>query len=128
MRPVMPRSVLIVDDHSGFRTMARAALEAEGFDVVGEAGDGREADRMAADMRPDVVLLDVQLPDVDGFVVARRLLARAEPPVVVLISTRDAADYGARIATSGAAGFIQKARLSGDTLRATLAGRGGTPT
>jgi len=115
-------SVLIVDDHAGFRSMARAILENDGFAVVGEAGDGREAEQLVAAARPDVVLLDIQLPDVDGFEVARRLLARSDPPTVVLVSTRDAADYGRRISTCGAAGFIHKARLSGATLRATLAG------
>ena len=117
-----PPSVLIVDDHAGFRTMARVMLDGDGFVVVGEAGDGREAERLAAKALPDIVLLDIQLPDVDGFEVAYRLLAHAEPPAVVLVSTRDAADYGHRISASGAIGFIQKGRLSGDTLRATLAG------
>ena len=120
----MPPSVLIVDDHPGFRSMARVMLEAGGFVVVGEAGEGVEAYRLATDLRPDVVLLDIQLPGVDGFGVAQRLLALPAPPAVVLISTRDAADYGARIDASGAIGFINKARLSGDTLRATLAGLG----
>ena len=115
-------SVLIVDDHAGFRGMARAMLEAGGFDVIGEAGDGREGERLSAVIQPDVVLLDIQLPDGDGFAVARRLLAGERPPAVVLVSTRDPGDYGHRISTSGAAGFIHKARLSGDTLRATLAG------
>ena len=115
-------SVLIVDDHAGFRGMARAMLEAGGFEVIGEAGDGREGERLNAVVRPDVVLLDIQLPDADGFTVARRLLAGDHPPAVVLVSTRDQGDYGHRISTSGAAGFIHKARLSGDTLRATLAG------
>lgn len=117
----MPTTVLIVDDHPGFRGMARAMLESGGFDVVGEAADGLEADRLAAAVRPEVVLLDVQLPGADGFEVARRLVDAPDPPVVVLISTREAGDYGPRIAGSGAAGFIPKARLSGDTLRATLA-------
>jgi DNA-binding NarL/FixJ family response regulator len=115
------RGVLIVDDHPGFRAMARTMLEADGFDVVGEAPNGREALRLAAILRPDVVLLDVQLPDIDGFGVARALLVTSSAPQVVLVSTREAIDYGARIARSGASGFIQKARLSGTTLRATLA-------
>jgi DNA-binding NarL/FixJ family response regulator len=115
------RSILIVDDHAGFRSMARDLLEAAGFAVVGEAGDGRRALEMAGEARPDIVLLDVQLPDIDGFTVARGLLVGALPPVIVLISTRDAGDYGPRIGASGAAGFILKAELSGDTLRAALA-------
>ena len=115
-------SVLIVDDHAGFRGMARVMLESGGFVVVGEAGNGREAEIVAAATLPDVVLLDIQLPDADGFEVARRLLEHRDAPAVVFISTRDAADYGSRLTTSGAVGFIHKARLSGDTLRATLAG------
>ena len=114
-------SLLIVDDHPGFRSMARAMLQADGFDVVGEAADGREAIRIARALRPDIVLLDVQLPDTDGFAVARGLLGDARAPRVVLISTRDAADYGQRVAASGAIAFIEKARLSGGTLRAALA-------
>jgi DNA-binding NarL/FixJ family response regulator len=118
----MSTSILIVDDHPGFRGMARAVLEAAGFTVIGEAGDGVVADSASRALRPDVVLLDIQLPGADGFDVAARLLAVSDPPVVVLISTRDASDYGPRIGSSGAAGFIPKGRLSGDTLRATLAG------
>jgi len=118
----MRTSVLIVDDHAGFRSMARAMLEAGGFDVVGEAADGSEARALAASARPEVVLLDIHLPGSDGFAIASVLLAAPEPPRIVLISTRDAADFGPRVERSGAVGFIHKARLSGDTLRATLAG------
>ena len=93
MRP----TVLIVDDHDGFRESARALLEAEGFAVVGDAADGAAALVATLRLRPDVVLLDVQLPDVDGFAVAERLAALSEPPRVVLISSRDAAAYGPRL-------------------------------
>jgi DNA-binding NarL/FixJ family response regulator len=118
----MPTTVLIVDDHPAFREMARAMIQGDGFEVIGEAGDGIQARALAVATRPDVVLLDIQLPGEDGFEVAGRLLAVADPPLVVLISTRDARDFGPRVRASGAIGFIDKARLTGDTLRATLAG------
>jgi DNA-binding NarL/FixJ family response regulator len=118
----MPCSVLIVDDHSGFRARARALLTAAGYLVVGEAADGESAVREARDLSPDVVLLDIQLPDITGFEVATRVCGRPAPPVVVLISSRDAADYGSRVGRSGARGFISKAELSGRTLAAVLEG------
>ena len=86
----MTARVLIVDDHAPFRARARALLEADGFEVVGEAADGEAAVAAAQRLRPDVVLLDVQLPGIDGFAVAERLAAEAEPPAVVLISSRGA--------------------------------------
>ena len=113
-------SVLIVDDHPGFRTQAGELLAAAGFDVIGEAVDGRTAIEATSHDHPTVVLLDIQLPDLDGFEVAERLLAQPDPPLVVLVSTREASDYGRRITRSGALGFITKSRLSGDTLRGML--------
>jgi DNA-binding NarL/FixJ family response regulator len=118
----MPRSVLIVDDHPGFRAQARALLVAAGYEVVGEAADGASGVRVARDLSPDVVLLDIQLPDVTGFEVARQIHGVPEPPVVVLISSRDASDYGSRIGRSGARGFIPKSDLTGPALAAVLAG------
>jgi DNA-binding NarL/FixJ family response regulator len=117
--------VLVVDDHPAFRALARTYLTQQGFDVAGEAADGPAALDLAAFIRPEIVLLDVQLPGMDGFEVARRLNAGDLPPTVVLVSTRDARDYGPRIAESGAAGFLTKSRLSGDTLRAILGERKG---
>ncbi len=108
--------VLIVDDHPDFRDSARAMLEAAGFEVVGEAADGEEALSADRRSRPAVVLLDIQLPKVDGFQVAERLAAEPDPPVVVLVSSREAAAYGDRVASSPARGFISKVRLSGATL------------
>jgi DNA-binding NarL/FixJ family response regulator len=113
-------TVLIVDDHAGFRAHARALLASDGFEIVAEAAEGRAARDLAGRFHPAVVLLDVQLPDIDGFTVARELIDGPYDAVVVLVSTRDAADYGRRLADSGAAGFISKSRLSGDTLRAIL--------
>ena len=114
--------MLIVDDHEGFRRQARALFTRGGYEVVGEAGDVASAVRSAAELAPAVVLLDVQLPDGDGFEAARRILTAEAPPAVVLVSSRDAADYGARIRASGAEGFISKADLSVRTLEAVLGG------
>jgi two-component system nitrate/nitrite response regulator NarL len=116
--------VLIVDDHAPFRALARMVLAADGFDVVGEADDGAHALRCARDLHPDVVLLDVQLPGVDGFGVAEALAGQPEPPVVVLVSSRSRTDYGRRVAQSVARGFIAKAELSGEALRLVLAEAG----
>ena len=115
-------SVLIVDDHTAFRALARTVLAGSGFDVLAEAEDGEAALVAAARFEPDVVVLDVQLPGINGFEVARRLVSASRPPTVVLVSTADAADYGRRISESGAVGFITKSHLSGDTLHALLRG------
>ncbi len=116
----VPMSVLIVDDHPSFRGTARALLEEEGFVVVGEAENGVSALRVAGELRPDVVLLDVQLPDFDGFEVASRLTSNGSGPKVVLTSSRDFADFGQLVADSGAIGFVPKAELSGAALTALL--------
>jgi len=116
MRP----TVLMVDDHQGFRTRARAMLEAQGFDVVGEAGDGRSAVAAADRLRPDLALVDIGLPDLDGFAVAAAIRAAGTAHRIVLISGREAADFGGRVAGSAADGFIPKADLSGDGLLALL--------
>jgi two-component system, chemotaxis family, chemotaxis protein CheY len=118
------RSVLIVDDHAGFRSFARLFLESAGFDVVGEAGTGAAGIEAAARLRPDVVLLDVLLPDLDGFEVTRRIRAGRRPPAVILTSTRDASDFGRRIEASGARGFLAKAELSRTGLEGLLWGDG----
>lgn len=116
----MPPTVLIVDDHEGFRASVRALLEAEGFQVVGEAADGAEAIEAVALLRPDVVLLDIQLPGLDGLAVAEQLAAGIEPPAVVLTSSRDAATYGSRLAHTSARGFIPKGELTGEALVALV--------
>jgi DNA-binding NarL/FixJ family response regulator len=112
--------VLIVDDHAPFRTLARLLLAADGFDVVGEVGDGAGAVVAAQALHPDVVLLDVALPDTDGFAVAETLSGGPEAPAVVLVSSRSRSDYGNRVAGSGARGFIAKAELDGAALRHVL--------
>src|SRR3954452_15531669 len=117
----MPTTVLIVDDHDGFRASAHALLERQGLTIVGEARDGESALRLAAALRPDVVLLDVRLPDIDGFDVAARLRELDDPPDVVLTSSRDRAAYGQLVDDSDACGFIAKAELSGERITALLA-------
>jgi CheY-like chemotaxis protein len=117
-------SVLVVDDHDGFRAFARKMLEASGF-TVAEAASGAEAAASATVLRPRLVLLDIQLPDVDGFEVARRLSGQEHRPVIVLTSTREASDYGGRITSSPAAGFLPKDQLSGVALHRFLAGGAG---
>ena len=115
----MPR-VLIVDDHATFRATARQVLEASGFDVVGEAADGASALEAVARLRPDVVLLDVQLPDMDGFEVSRQLCGNGTRPKIVLTSSRDASEFGDLVDGCGSRGFIPKGELSGGRLAALL--------
>ena len=114
----VPQTVLIVDDHAGFRQAARALLEADGFDVIGESATGTDGIADAHRLRPDLVLLDMCLPDVDGIEVAGRLKGG---PLVVLTSSRDATDYPPHFENCGARGFIAKAELSGSALAALAA-------
>jgi DNA-binding NarL/FixJ family response regulator len=116
----VPLTVLIVDDHPSFRALARTVLQAEGFDVIGEAVDGASALTEAARLRPELVLLDAQLPDTDGFAVAAQLTRDGDGPAVVLTSSRDAADFGPLVSESGARGFVPKAELSAAALAAFL--------
>jgi DNA-binding NarL/FixJ family response regulator len=109
-------TVLIVDDHPSFRASARAILEAEGFEVVGEAEDGGSAVEAMNALHPDVVVLDVQLPDMDGFAVCKLMPHNGSGPQVVLVSSREATDFGDLITRSGARGFIAKDELSGPAL------------
>ncbi|MEA2252773.1 MAG: hypothetical protein QOI62_2159 [Solirubrobacteraceae bacterium] len=116
----MGTTVLIVDDHPTFRATARLLLEAEGYDVVGEAPDGTTGVSEASRLNPDVVLLDVNLPDLDGFQVAQRITANADAPAVVLTSSRDSCDFGPLVSGSGARGFISKGDLSGAAIAELL--------
>ena len=120
MLAAMSRSVLLVDDHAGFRAQARALLTAAGYDVIGEAADGESAVRLARALAPQLVLLDIQLPDISGFEVVGRLHEQPDPPATILISSRDASDYGGRVGRSPAVGFIGKADLSGPAIEALL--------
>ena len=116
----MARTILIVDDHPSFRASARRLLESEGYDVVGEAADGRSALEAVRELGPEIVLLDVQLPDIDGFEVAARLTNGGGGPAVVMTSSRDAEDVASCLGSSGARGFVPKSELSGETLAAVL--------
>jgi two-component system response regulator EvgA len=116
----MATTVLVVDDHESFRRVARLLLEFEGYEVVGEAEDGYSGLAAARDLEPDFVLLDIQLPDIDGFDVASQLTSDEGAPAVILTSSQDGADFGALIRRSGARGFIPKAEITGARLAALL--------
>jgi DNA-binding NarL/FixJ family response regulator len=118
----MGHTVLIVDDHPSFRASARAMLESNGFDVVGEVADGTSALEAVAALGPDLVLLDVQLPDMSVFDVCAALeRSNGTRPEVILVSSRDLTDYGELVAASCACGFVPKGELSGELVAALLA-------
>lgn len=108
--------IVIVDDYAPFRSAARALLEGDQVKVVGEAGDAASALATTRRLRPDVVLVDVHLPDMDGFELARRLGAGQHAPAVILISSRGAGDFPSRLAGTSALGFISKSDLSVETI------------
>jgi DNA-binding NarL/FixJ family response regulator len=118
----MGRRVLIVDDHPSFRRLARKVLEAGGFEVVGEAEDGRAALAAAGRLVPELVLLDVLLPDMSGFAVADALAAGSRRPLVVLVSSRSASELAAGLEHSSARGFIPKSELTSEALAALVNG------
>jgi len=117
----MPIRVLIVDDHGDFRRRARRLLEADGLEVVGEAADGASGIDAARRLHPDVVLLDLQLPDTTGFVVAAEIANGTPAPPVVITSTREGSDFEAMARRNGARGFLGKAELSGAALERLIA-------
>ncbi len=119
----MARTVVIVDDHADFRAQAAELLQSAGYVVVGSCRDGGSALDAIATLRPDVVLLDVELPDIDGFGVMARCDSLPESPAIVLISTREIDDYGGRVGRSRATGFITKAELSARSLAEVIARR-----
>jgi DNA-binding NarL/FixJ family response regulator len=116
----VPTTALIVDDHPSFRRFARKLLESAGYVVVGDAHDGASAITSVGKLRPDVVLLDVLLPDMTGFEVAKELAARPERPLVVLTSSRSASDLGSLVRTEHARGFISKRDLTVAALAAIV--------
>ena len=113
-------TALIVDDHAGFRAAARALLETAGFRVLGEASSGEAALEGVRRLAPQLVLLDIVLPGLDGFAVCAELSARDDPPIVVLTSSRPVTAYRRRLATSSARGFIAKDELSAEAISALL--------
>ncbi|MBV9315601.1 MAG: response regulator transcription factor [Pseudonocardia sp.] len=117
----MSVSVLIVDDHAGFRSLARKVLGADDYVVVGEASDGASAIAALGVLKPELVLLDIQLPDRDGFDVSQQLIKESPELKIVLISSRDARDYGCRLDQSDVRGFIPKAELCATALTKVLA-------
>jgi DNA-binding NarL/FixJ family response regulator len=116
MRP----RIVIVDDDPTFLATVRRLLEDEGFDVVGEALTGQDGVATAAEIDPDLVLVDVGLPDIDGFEVVERIAAGSHAPPVVLTSIRSADDFANLIDDSSARGFLTKDEITGDALRAIL--------
>ena len=116
----MSRRILIVDDHAGFRASARRMLEAGGFEVAGEAESAASGRIAVRELSPDVVLLDVQLPDGDGVDLAAELTANGDEPQIVLCSSRGADELGPALERSGARGFLSKDKLSADAIRGLL--------
>ena len=122
--PQVTMTVLIVDDHAGFRSFARRLFEAGGYTVVGEAGDGASALAAIEQLRPELVLLDVVLPDIDGLDVAEQLAGSGTETVVVLTSSREATDFGERLERSSARGFIAKSELTAAAVAQLVSGSG----
>jgi DNA-binding NarL/FixJ family response regulator len=116
----MARTVLVIDDHAGFRAIARTILEEAGYVVVAEAADGESGVAAAVRTTPDIAIVDVQLPDMDGFEVTRHLLEGGAGPAIVLVSTRDRSDFGSLVESSGANGFVPKAEISAESLAAVV--------
>ncbi len=113
-------TILIVDDDPRFRLQASNLLGSDGFEVVGEATDGASGLEAARSLQPDFVLLDIGLPDVEGFEIADALANDGQAPMVVLTSSRDARAYGRRLSSSSILGFIPKERISGAAIRALV--------
>jgi two-component system invasion response regulator UvrY len=110
--------VLIVDDQAPFRTAAKAVLRrAEGFELVGEACSGAEAIALARELRPALVLMDINMPEMNGIEATRRIVSADPDVVVILCSTYELADLPADATTSGARAYVNKERLAADTLR-----------
>jgi DNA-binding NarL/FixJ family response regulator len=116
----MGAGVLVVDDHPGFRESVHRMLEMEGYVVVGEAADGASALTLAGELQPEIALVDVHLPDMDGFELAARLADSVHPPLVILTSSHDGADFASFVATCGARGFLPKAELSREAIEGLL--------
>lgn len=116
----MPKTVLVVDDHAGFRSIATLILTNAGYTVVGEAEDGQSALNAAGELHPEAVLLDIDLPDMTGFQVAEGLADDPDPPVVILVSGRRKSDFGTRVDRAAALAFLAKEELSEQALAELL--------
>jgi two-component system response regulator EvgA len=114
--------IVIVDDDAAFLETVRLLLESDGFEVVAEALNGVDGVAASAEHRPDLVLVDVNLPDIDGFEVVERIAGEADAPPAVLTSIRSEGDFGNLIDQSSARGFLSKTDISGDALRRMLGG------
>ena len=109
--------VLIIDDQLPFREASRMVVEmTDGFEVVGEAENGEDGVDMAETLRPDLVLMDVQMPGIDGLEATRRITSLPEPPVVLVMSTHESGSYDGPAQAAGAIGFVPKSQFSMDTL------------
>jgi DNA-binding NarL/FixJ family response regulator len=108
--------VVVVDDDPSFLATVRVLLEADGFSVVGEALTGEEGVAAVEELKPDLVLVDVNLPDIDGFEVVERLADGGGTTPVVLTSSRAAGDFGRLVEESSARAFVTKAEISGEAL------------
>jgi DNA-binding NarL/FixJ family response regulator len=116
---VKPVRVLIVDDQAPFRDASRMVVEmTDGFDVAGEATNGEEGIALATQLRPDLVLMDVQMPGTDGIEATRRITSVPAPPKVLVMSTHESGDYEGPALAAGATAFISKAEFGMDTLEA----------
>jgi DNA-binding NarL/FixJ family response regulator len=113
------RKVLIVDDQAPFRQAARMVVDAtDGFEVIGEAASGEEGVQLARALGPDLILMDVNLPGINGLEATRQILGGPHRPVVFLVSTYEQDEYGPRAAECGAAAYIPKSAFGPDRLSA----------
>jgi DNA-binding NarL/FixJ family response regulator len=118
-------TLLVVDDQAPFRFAAKAVLRRlDGFELTGEAGSGAEAIALVEELRPDLVLMDINMPGMNGIEAARQIVAAHPEVVVVLCSTYDVADLPPDVAASGASGYVSKERFGADVLRRLWDGRG----
>ena len=119
------RSVLVVDDQAPFRSAARAVLRRlDGFEFAGEASSGREAIEFVDRLRPALVLMDINMPEMSGIEATRQIVTAHPDVVVILCSTYDAADLPPAAAASGATAYVNKERLAADTIRRLWEERG----
>ena len=119
-----PLSVMVVDDQAPFRMAARAVIRrSEGFSLAGEAENGVKALELANEIHPDVVLMDINMPEMNGIEATRQLVAKHPDVVVILCSTYEAADLPPEVATSGARAYLNKEHLGADSLRRLWAER-----